>query len=130
MALERMNRQINATHALSSIHVPTLVIAKEGDLDFPIDQVRDMASRIAGARLVELPGREHFPWVGDPDAILDEMERFVVAHGEVEAELDRALATVLFTDVAGSTEKVAELGDRGWKSLVEEHHRRVGRHGG
>ena len=100
-----MNRQINATHALPSIHVPTLVIAKEGDLDFPIDQVRDMASRIAGATLVELPGSEHFPWVGDPDAIVDEVERFVVALGEVEAELDRVLATVLFTDVVGSTEK-------------------------
>ena len=84
-----------------------------------------MASRIAGARLVELPGSEHFPWVGDPDAIVDEVERFVVALGEVEAELDRVLATVLFTDVAGSTEKAAELGDRRWKELVEEHHRRV-----
>ncbi|HUF58547.1 MAG TPA: adenylate/guanylate cyclase domain-containing protein [Actinomycetota bacterium] len=125
MALERMNREINAAHALPSIHVPTLVIAKEGDLDFRIDQVRDMASRIAGARLVELPGSEHFPSVGDPDAILDEVERFVVALGEVEAELVRALATVLFTDVVGSTEKAAELGDRRWKAMVEEHHRRV-----
>ncbi|HZN42269.1 MAG TPA: adenylate/guanylate cyclase domain-containing protein [Actinomycetota bacterium] len=125
MALERMNRQINVTHALASIHVPTLVIAKEGDLDFRIEQVRDTASRIAGARLVELPGSEHFPWVGDPDGVLDEVERFVVALGEVEAGMDRALATVLFTDVAGSTEKAAELGDRGWKALVEEHHRLV-----
>ena len=125
VALERMNRQINATHALSSIHVPTLVIAREGDLDFPIDRVRDMASRIAGAKLVELPGIEHFAWVGDQAPILDEVERFVVALGEVEAELDRVLATVLFTDVVGSTEKAAELGDRRWKELVEEHHRRV-----
>jgi pimeloyl-ACP methyl ester carboxylesterase len=125
VALERMNRQINATHALASIHVPTLVIAKEGDLDFSIEQVRDMAGRITGARLVELPGKEHFPWVGTPDAVVDEIERFVVALGEAEAELDRSLATVLFTDVVGSTEKVAELGDRRWKELVEEHHRRV-----
>ena len=84
-----------------------------------------MASRITGARLVELPGQEHLPWVGDPDAIVDEVERFVVALGEIEAGLDRALATVLFTDVVGSSEKAAELGDRGWKELVEEHHRRV-----
>lgn len=125
IALERMNRQINATHALPSIHVPTLVIAKPGDLDFRIEQVRDMAGRIAGAELVELPGSEHLPWVGDPDAIVDEVERFVVALGQVEAELDRSLATVLFTDMAGSTEKTAELGDRRWKELVEEHHRRV-----
>ena len=125
VALERMNREINATHALSSIHVPTLVIAKDGDIDFPIDQVRDMASQIAGAKFVELAGREHWVWVGDPDAIVDAVQRFVVALGEVEAELDRVLATVLFTDVAGSTEKAAELGDRRWKELVEEHHRRV-----
>ena len=125
VALERMNRQINATHALSSIHVPTLMIAKVGDLDFRIEQVRDTVSRITGAELVELPGNVHFPWVDAPDAVLDEVERFVVALGEVEAELDRALATVLFTDVVGSSEKIAELGDRRWKGLVEEHHRRV-----
>jgi pimeloyl-ACP methyl ester carboxylesterase/class 3 adenylate cyclase len=125
VALELMNREINATHALPSIHVPTLVVAREGDIDFPIDEVRDMASQIAGAKLVELPGSEHWVWVGDPDAIVDEVQRFVVALGEVEAELDRVLATVLFTDVAGSTEKAAELGDRRWKELVEEHHRRV-----
>ena len=60
VALERMNREINATHALPSIHVPTLVIARDGDLDFPIDEVREMASQIAGAKLVELPGSEHW----------------------------------------------------------------------
>jgi pimeloyl-ACP methyl ester carboxylesterase len=125
LALERMNGEINATHALASIHVPTMVIGKVDDIDFRIEDVRDMASRIAGAELVELPGSEHFFWVGDPDAIVAEVERFVVALGEVEAELDRALATVLFTDVVGSTEKAAELGDRRWKELVEEHHRRV-----
>ena len=125
IALERMNRQINATSVLGSIHVPTLMIARPRDLDFRIEHVRDTASRITGARLVELPGREHLPWVGDPDAIVDEVERFVIALGEVEAELDRVLATVLFTDVVGSTEKASELGDRRWKELVEEHHRLV-----
>ncbi|HEX5936410.1 MAG TPA: adenylate/guanylate cyclase domain-containing protein [Actinomycetota bacterium] len=125
MALERMNRQINATHALASIHVPTLLIAKEGDLDFRIEQVRETTSRITGARLVELPGKVHFPWVGDPDAVVDEVERFVVALGDAEAGMDRALATVLFTDVVDSTAKASELGDRRWKELVEEHHRRV-----
>lgn len=125
MALERMNREINATHALSAIHLPTLVIGRRGDLDFRIEQVREMASQIAGATLVELPGVEHFPWVGPQEAILDEVERFVVSLGEVEAELERSLATVLFTDVAGSTAKAAELGDRRWKELLEEHHRRV-----
>jgi pimeloyl-ACP methyl ester carboxylesterase/class 3 adenylate cyclase len=125
LALERMNREINATHALAAIHVPTLVIGRKGDLDFRIEQMRETASGIMGARLVELPGVEHFPWVGDQDAILDEVERFVAALGQVEAELERSLATVLFTDVVGSTQKAADLGDRGWKELLEEHHRRI-----
>ena len=125
VALELMNRQINASHALPSIHVPTLMIGKEGDLDFRIEQIRDTASRIAGARLVVLPGSEHFPWIGPAESVLGEVERFVVALGEEEAQLDRALATVLFTDVVGSTEKASELGDRGWKALIEEHHRLV-----
>ena len=64
-------------------------------------------------------------WIGAPGAVLDEVERFVVALGEVEAELERVLATVLFTDVVGSSETAAALGDRRWKELVEEHHRRV-----
>jgi pimeloyl-ACP methyl ester carboxylesterase/class 3 adenylate cyclase len=125
VALERMNREINATHALSSIHVPTLVIAKEGDLDFDIEDVRQMVDGIAGAQLVVLPGKEHFPWVGDQDAILNPIERFVVELGQVEAELERSLATVLFTDLVGSTELTAELGDRRWRQLLEEHYRRV-----
>jgi class 3 adenylate cyclase/pimeloyl-ACP methyl ester carboxylesterase len=125
VALERMNRGINATHALPSIHVPTLIVAKAGDPDFEIEQVRDMAGRIAGARLVELPGVEHFPWVGAQGPILDEVERFVVALGEVESELERSLATVVFTDIVGSTETAGDLGDRRWKELLEEHHRLV-----
>jgi pimeloyl-ACP methyl ester carboxylesterase len=125
VALERMNREINATHALASIHVPTLMIARAGDRDFPVDDSRDTAERIVGARFVELPGNVHFPWVGAQDAILDEVERFVVGLGQMEAELDRALATVVFTDIVGSTEQAAALGDREWKALLEEHHRRV-----
>ena len=125
VALERMNREINATHALPSIHVPTLVVAKQHERDFAIEQVRAMAEGISGARLVELPGSEHFPWVGDQGAILDEVERFVVDLGQVEAELERSLATVLFTDLVGSTETAADLGDRRWRELLEEHYRRV-----
>jgi pimeloyl-ACP methyl ester carboxylesterase/class 3 adenylate cyclase len=123
--LERMNREINAEHALASIHVPTLSIARTDDRDFPVEDSRSTAARILGATFVELPGNVHFPWVGDQDAILDEVERFVVGAEEIEAELDRSLATVLFTDIVGSTERAAELGDRGWKQLLEEHHRRV-----
>jgi pimeloyl-ACP methyl ester carboxylesterase/class 3 adenylate cyclase len=125
IALERMNREINASHALPAIHVPTLVIAKTEDLDFPLPEVRELASSIAGARLVEFPGDEHFFWVGDFDGMLDEIERFVAEFRDQEAELERFLATVLFTDIVGSTERAVELGDRRWRDLVQDHHARV-----
>ena len=125
IALERMNRQINASHALGSIHVPTLVIARTDDRDFPVADSRHTAERIVGSAFVELPGDEHFPWVGAQDDILDAIERFVAELEELEAGLDRVLATVLFTDIVRSTETAADLGDRRWKELLEEHHRRV-----
>ena len=125
VSLERMNREINAAHTLASIHVPTLSIARTDDRDFPVEDSKDTAARIVGATFVELPGNVHFPWVGEQDAILDEVERFVVGAEEVEAELDRALATVMFTDIVGSTERAAAAGDRRWKQLLEEHHHRV-----
>jgi pimeloyl-ACP methyl ester carboxylesterase/class 3 adenylate cyclase len=125
IALERMNREINASHALPAIHVPTLVLARIDDVEFRIEQVRREAAQIAGARLVEFPGDEHFFWLGAYDGILDEIHRFVAGLGVEEAQLQRSLATVLFTDIVGSTEKAAELGDRGWKELVEAHHARV-----
>lgn len=125
IALTRMNRQINASAALPAIHAPTLVLAKTDDRDFPIEDVRGMATQIAGARLTEFPGDEHFFWVGDHGPMLDEIERFVGELREQEAELERFLATVLFTDIVDSTAKAAELGDRRWKDLVEKHHLRL-----
>ena len=125
IALSRMNREINASHALGAIHVPTLYLAKVDDRDFLLEQVRETAARIAGARLVEFPGDEHFFWVGEYDQMLGEIERFVGEFSDREAELERFLATVLFTDIVGSTARAAELGDRRWRELVEAHHARV-----
>jgi pimeloyl-ACP methyl ester carboxylesterase len=125
IALERMNREINASGALSAIHVPTLVLARAEDRDFPVQDVRSTASQIAGARLIEYPGDEHFFWVGDYGPMLDDIERFVGEQREQEAELERFLATVLFTDIVESTAKATELGDRRWKELVEQHHGRL-----
>ncbi len=125
MALSRMNREINVTHALSAIHVPTLVLAKAGDVNFPLAEERQIADAIAGARFVEISGDEHFFFVGDQQPFADAIERFVTEFREEEAQLERSLATVMFTDIVGSTEKVASLGDRGWKELVEAHHARV-----
>jgi class 3 adenylate cyclase len=80
-----------------------------------------MAKRIQGAILVELAGADHTPYVGDSDALLDEIEEFLtgIRHG---AEPDRILATVLFTDIVGSTKQAAEMGDRKWGELLQQHH--------
>ncbi len=122
IALARMNRGIDVRPALPAIHVPTFVLARDGDLAFPVEETKWMADQIHGARFVSYPGVDHFFWVGDQDQLLDEIERFVAEVRDDEADLDRVLATVMFTDIVGSTAKAAELGDRGWGDLVERHH--------
>jgi pimeloyl-ACP methyl ester carboxylesterase len=122
ISLARMNRGIDVRAALPAIHVPTLVLARDGDLAFPVEETKWMADQIHGARFVSFPGVDHFFWVGDQDQLLDEIEGFVAKVRDAEADLDRVLATVLFTDIVGSTAKAAELGDRGWGNLVERHH--------
>jgi class 3 adenylate cyclase len=86
----------------------------------PSAQGRYLAKQIPGARYVELPGEDHLPFAGDLDAMLDEVEEFLVGSRNA-SESERALATILFTDIVGSTEKAAELGDRGWRALLERH---------
>jgi class 3 adenylate cyclase len=122
MALERMNRGIDIRPALSAVHVPTLVLARDGDRAYPVEETKWMADRIHGARFVSFPGVDHFFWVGNQDDLLVEIDRFVAEVGDQEADLDRVLATVMFTDIVGSTAKAAELGDRGWGELVDRHH--------
>jgi pimeloyl-ACP methyl ester carboxylesterase len=113
MALERMNYGMDVRHVLGAIHVPTLVLGRVGDKDFPIDATRQMASEIQGAKLVEFPGDDHFFWIGDQDALLDEIERFLAGVRDDEAELDRVLATVLFTDIVGSRSERRRWGTAG-----------------
>jgi class 3 adenylate cyclase len=121
MALRRMNGQIDIRDTLSVIRVPTLVLHRSGDLDTSIEEGRYLAAHIPGARFVELPGADHLPWAGNQDAILDEVEEFLTGVRPV-AEPDRVLATVLFTDIVGSTEHAAELGDRHWRDVLVSHH--------
>src|SRR5437763_16388018 len=93
-----------------------------------IRSARYMAEHIPGARLVELPGRDFAPQLGDPDRFFAELESFLkeVVEGEAwEAEPDRVLATVLFTDIVDSTARAAELGDRAWRQLLQKHHEAV-----
>ena len=125
LALQRMNADIDASGVLGSIRVPTLVLGRSGDLDFPIEDVRRTAGAIPGARFVELPGVDHFFFVGDTEPLLEEIDRFLGGIRDDEAELDRALATVMFTDIVGSTDRAADLGDRAWLALLADHHARI-----
>ena len=126
VALLRMNTQIDIRLVLPTIRVPTLVIHRTADRDANVEEGRWLAARIPGARFVELPGDDHLPWVGDQDAILDEIQEFLTGIRQ-SPELDRALATVLFTDIVGSTELAARLGDRAWQDLLQQHHALVRR---
>ncbi len=121
LALTRMNAQIDVRHVLPAIRVPTLVLHRHGDRTLDVRGGRYMADRIPGAKFVELPGDDHLPWVGDQDAVLDEVEEFLtgVRRGP---EPDRVLATVMFVDVVGSTERAAALGDRRWRDLLESYY--------
>jgi pimeloyl-ACP methyl ester carboxylesterase len=120
-----MNSQIDVRALLPSIRVPTLVLHRSGDHDSRPEEGRYIAERIPGARFVELPGTEHLPWV-DADQVLDEVEEFLTGARRAP-EQDRVLATVLFTDIVGSTERAAALGDRAWLALRETHHAAVRR---
>jgi pimeloyl-ACP methyl ester carboxylesterase len=120
MALVAMNDEIDIRHILPAIRVPTLLLHSVRDATIPIGASRYMAERIPGARLVELPGEDHLPWLSDSDAILGEIEEFLTGVRHT-VEPDRVLATVLFTDIVGATEKAAALGDRRWRDLLDGH---------
>jgi pimeloyl-ACP methyl ester carboxylesterase len=124
VALLRMNTEIDIRAILPTIRVPTLVIHRTGDRDANVEGGRWLAARIAGARFTELPGEDHFPWVGDQDAILDEIQEFLTGVRPTP-ESDRELSTLLFTDIAGSTELITRLGDQAWQELLERHHAMV-----
>jgi pimeloyl-ACP methyl ester carboxylesterase len=122
--LMRIGMDTDVRDVLPAVRVPTLVLARSGDRVTTADEGRFIAERIPGARLVELPGADHMPWIGEADRVLDEVEEFLtgVRRGP---DTDRLLATVLFTDIVGSTERAAALGDRAWRDLLERHHAEV-----
>jgi class 3 adenylate cyclase len=123
-ALGRMNMDIDVRHVLPAIRVPTLVLNRAGD--YAAQPSRYLAERIPGARHIEVPGVDHAIFAGDPEAFLEEIQRFLretwAERAWEEAEPDRVLATVLFTDIVGSTAKAAELGDARWRDLLHDHH--------
>jgi class 3 adenylate cyclase len=126
----RMNASIDVRHVLPTIRVPTLVVHRTGDRAVDVRSGRLIAERIPGARLVELPGNDHYPVI-EPERFLSEVEQFLTGLWREgawdEPEQDRVLATVLFTDIVDSTRMTAELGDAGWRELLSDHHALVRR---
>ena len=121
IALMRMNSEINISGILPAIRVPTLVIHRTNDIAVSVEGSRTLAKHIPSARLVEFPGEDHLPYVGEnADQIVDEIEEFVTGTRS-EFEPERVLATVLFTDIANSTQRAASLGDQAWRTLMERH---------
>jgi len=119
-------RQNDVRTVAPSIQAPTLLLHRVGDPVVPIGMSRWLAETVPQARLVELAGDDHIVFLGDADALLDEVEEFLTGARRAP-ETDRVLATVLFTDIVGSTEHAAAIGDRRWRELLEQHHRVVRR---
>jgi class 3 adenylate cyclase len=125
VALQQMIRQVDVRHLLPAIRVPTLVVHRTADVAHAAGS-RYLGAHIPGAKVVELPGSDYFPYLGDQDAILDEIEEFLTGVRPVPAP-DRALATVLFTDIVSSTERAATLGDDAWTRTLDRHDALVAR---
>jgi pimeloyl-ACP methyl ester carboxylesterase len=125
-ALHRMNKEIDVRHVLPAVRVPTLILHGSEDTIVPVEVARYMASRIPTARVVEIPGVGHLALSKGAAVVGGEIERFAKEVWEAGAwedgAPDRVLATLLFTDIVGSTARAAELGDRTWRELLQRHH--------
>ena len=118
--LLRLYEHLDVRDVLPTISVPTLVMNRTGDRLTPIGMARYMAERIPNARLVELPGADHLMATEEPDRVLGEIEEFLTG-ARTEPEPERMLATVMFTDIVGSTARAADLGDSRWRDVVGRH---------
>jgi pimeloyl-ACP methyl ester carboxylesterase/class 3 adenylate cyclase len=131
LALRAMNTEIDVRHVLPAIRVPTRILHRVDDEDTKLEEGRYILNRIPGAELVELPGADHGWWVNS-DQIVREIKAFlggVWKSGQWDmVESEQVLATILFTDIVGSTAKLAEVGDRAWGELLKKHHALVRRH--
>jgi class 3 adenylate cyclase len=115
-----LNLDIDVRSVLPTIQAPTLVVHRDDDLLFPVCHGRYLAEHIPGAKLRVLPGSDHVFWFGDVDGIADEIEEFLVGARHTR-EPDRVLSTIVFTDIVGSTQRAAALGDRRWGDLLDRH---------
>ena len=124
IALRKINSEIDIRKILPTIRVPTLVIHAEHDSVTHVEEGKYLSENIPGAKFEMIPSEDHLPWVGCPDIILNKIETFVT--GSISAsKIDRALYTVMFTDIAMSTELASESGDRKWQNILNAHHRAV-----
>jgi len=122
IALMRANNEIDARHLLPSVRVPTLIMHRVGDLMVPVAAGRYLAEHIPGARYLEIPGDDHLVTDNETqDVIADEIEEFITG-ARHRLEPDRVLATVMFTDMVGSTQRAAELGDSRWRELLNNYY--------
>ena len=132
-AVERLDMETDIRAVLPAIHVPALLLYRPEFPDPPPEVAAYLAAQISGAILVALPGRDYPPYVGDVDAVVNEIEAFLTGERH-RPSLDRILSTVLFTDIVGSTERLAELGDARWAALLADHddlaRREIERHRG
>ena len=120
LAWQLASREIDVRSILPSIRVPTLVLSSLGDPAVPVQSARYIAEHVPGATLVERDGSEHLPWM-KPEAVIPDIREFLTGE-RVEPVAERVLATVLFTDLVGSTDRAARMGDAAWRGLLETHH--------
>jgi pimeloyl-ACP methyl ester carboxylesterase len=116
--------RLDVRAVLGQIQAPTLVLHRTGDRVVDVAQGRAIAAAIPRATFIELPGEDHIPFLGDVDALVDQVEEFLTGVRPAP-QPDRMLSTVLFTDIVGSTGRAAALGDRRWRDLLAQHHRVV-----
>ena len=124
VAFMRMGSEIDVRHVAPSIHVPTLVMHTRKDTVVHFEQGQWLARTIPNARFVELVGQDHAPWFDCADEVIGEVREFLTGFRE-PPEAEQVLATVLFTDIVGSTDRARALGDRRWRDLLEQHHAAV-----
>ena len=125
---------VDVLDLLPSIQIPTLVLLRPDASGYADPRsTRVVAERIPGARLVELPGVDALPWFGESEPVLAEIRGFVTGSRDTPPAA-RRLATVLFTDIVGSTQRSADLGDTAWRRALEDHREAArqafARHGG
>jgi len=121
-AILLLNSQIDVRPILPTVQVPTLVLHRRTDAQVPVELGRDLAAQIPNAKFIEYPDGDHAFWSGYADALLGDIEEFVTGHRETSStDLERVLATVLFTDIVDSTRSAAAMGDQAWRRSLDNH---------